>query len=60
MIDSGKCLYQKKIEIDPLIHYPELAAHLGREGGIGVMETLYNMENISPWNQVMYMNIDEE
>lgn len=60
MIDSGKCLYQKKIEIDPLVHYPELAAYLAREGGIGVMETLYNLENISPWIQVRCMIVDEE
>ena len=60
MIDSGKCLYQKKIENDPLVHYPGLAASLAREGGIGVMETLYNLENISPWIQVRCMSIDEE
>ena len=51
MIDAGKCLYQKCIKIDPLIHYPELASKLALEGAMGMMDTLYNIDNITPIEQ---------
>lgn len=51
-IDAGKCLYQKTLEIDPLMHYPQLAAYLALEGGMAVMDTLYNIDTITPMDQV--------
>ena len=32
VIDSGKILCQKTVEVDPLIHFPQLASQLALEG----------------------------
>ena len=58
-IDAGKCLYQKTLEIDPLMHYPQLATYLALEGGMAVMDTLYNIDTIKPMDQVRFMKDDD-
>ena len=52
MIDSGKILLQKDIEIDPMLHYPQLAMQLAVEGGMAMMDTIYNIDTIKAQAQV--------
>ena len=58
-IDAGKCLFQKTLEIDPLMHYPQLATFLALEGGMAVMDTLYNIDTIKPMDQVRFIQDDD-
>ena len=51
VIDSGKCLYQKEIDIDKSMHFPQLASMLALEGAMGMMDTLYNIDTIRPYVQ---------
>ena len=53
MIDSGKCLYQKEVDVDPMMHFPQLASKLALEGAMGIMETIYNIDTITPFDQVL-------
>ena len=52
VIDSGKILCQKTVDVDPLIHFPQLASQLALEGAMAVMDTLYNIDMIKPLTQV--------
>lgn len=52
MIDSGKILCQKTVDVDPLVHFPQLASQLALEGAMAVMDTLYNIDMIKPLTQV--------
>lgn len=54
MIDSGKILLQKEIEVDSMFHYPQLAMQLAIEGGMAMMDTIYNIDTIKPEMQVCY------
>lgn len=54
MIDSGKILFQKTIQIDPLFHFPQLATHLAIEGAMAIMDTIYNIDTIQPIVQVFF------
>ena len=52
MIDSGKILCQKTVDVDPLVHFPQLASQLALEGAMAVMDTLYSIDMIKPLTQV--------
>ena len=52
VIDSGKILCQKTVDVDPLIHFPQLASQLALEGAMAVMDPLYNIDMIKPLPQV--------
>ena len=52
VIDSGKILCQKTVDVDPLIHFPQLASQLALEGAMAIMDTLYNIDMIKPMTQV--------
>ena len=53
VIDSGKCLYQKEVDVDPMMHFPQLASKLALEGAMGIMDTIYNIDTITPFEQVL-------
>ena len=41
------------------MHYPQLATFLALEGGMAVMDTLYNIDTIKPLDQVRSIQDDD-